>query len=46
MIDYKTYLGEIAGSTASINVWIVTINKFLKWLDLKDLTIKKSNFLH
>ena len=41
MIDYKTYLGEIAGSTNSINVWIVTINKFLKWLDLKDLTIKK-----
>lgn len=41
MIDYKIYLGEIAGSTNSINVWIVTINKFLKWLDLKDLTIKK-----
>ena len=41
MLDYKIYLGEIAGSTNSINVWIVTINKFLKWLDLKDLTIKK-----
>lgn len=41
MLDYKIYLGEIAGSTASINVWIVTINKFLKWLDLKDLTVKK-----
>lgn len=41
MLEYKAYLGEIAGSTNSINVWIVTINKFLKWLDLKDLTIKK-----
>ena len=41
MLDYKIYLGEIAGSTESINVWIVTINKFLKWLDLKDLTVKK-----
>lgn len=42
MLRYKMHLGEIAGSTNSINVWIVEINKFLKWLDLKDLTIKKS----
>lgn len=41
MLRYKMHLGEIAGSTNSINTWIVTINKFLKWLDLKDLTIKK-----
>ena len=41
MLNYKMYLGEIAGSTNSINVWIVTINKFLKWLDQKDLCIKK-----
>lgn len=41
MLRYKVHLGEVAGSTKSINVWIVTINKFLKWLDLKDLTIKK-----
>ena len=41
MLRYKEHLGEIAGSTNSINVWIVTINKFLKWLDLKELTIKK-----
>ena len=41
MLRYKLYLGEIAGSTSSINVWIVETNKFLKWLGLKDLTIKK-----
>lgn len=41
MLRYKAYLGEIAGSTNSINVWIVEINKFLKWLDMKDLCIKK-----
>lgn len=41
MLRYKMYLGTIAGSTSSINVWIVTINKFLKWLGLNDLTIKK-----
>ena len=41
MISYKLYLGEIAGTTNSINVWIVTINKFLKWLGQNDLTIKK-----
>ena len=41
MLRYKMHLGEVAGSTNSINVWIVEVNKFLKWLDLKDLTIKK-----
>ena len=41
MLRYKMYLGEKAGSTNSINVWIVTINKFLKWLDMKELTVKK-----
>lgn len=41
MLRYKMYLGEVAGSTNSINVWIVTINKFLKWLGLDNLTIKK-----
>ena len=40
-LKYKMYLGEVAGSTNSINVWIVTLNKFLKWLGLNDLTIKK-----
>lgn len=41
MLRYKMHIGDIAGSTSSINVWIVEVNKFLKWLDLKDLTIKK-----
>ena len=41
MLRYKMHLGEVAGSTNSINTWIVTINKFLKWLDHKELTIKK-----
>lgn len=41
MLRYKMHLGEVAGSTNSINTWVVTINKFLKWLDHKELTIKK-----
>lgn len=40
-LEYKKYLGTIAGSTNSINTWIVTINKYLKWLDMKDIVIKK-----
>lgn len=40
MIDYKKYLSEI-GSTRSINTWVVTVNKFLKYIDKKDLCIKK-----
>lgn len=40
-IKYKEYLGTIAGSSNSINTWIVTINKYLKWLDGSDLVIKK-----
>ena len=41
MLRYKQHLGEVAGSTNSINVWIVTVNKFLKWLGYPDLTLKK-----
>lgn len=41
MLRYKQHLGEIAGSTNSINVWIVTVNKFLKWLGYPELTLKK-----
>lgn len=41
MIRYKMHLGDVAGSTNSINVWIVELNKFIKWLGYKDLTIKK-----
>lgn len=41
MLRYKMYLGDVAGSTNSINVWIVETNKFLKWMDLKELAVKK-----
>lgn len=41
MLAYKLYLGDVAGSTNSINTWIVTINKFMKWLGEPELTIKK-----
>lgn len=40
---YKTYLFTLdpKPSTSSINTWVIELNKFLKWLDLEDLTIKK-----
>lgn len=42
-INYKKYLYSLEPppKTASINTWIVELNKYLKWLGLKDLTIKK-----
>ena len=40
-INYKSYLLEKAGSTRSINTWIVTLNKFFKYIGRKDLCIKK-----
>ena len=42
-IEYKKYLYELdpRPSTSSINTWIIELNKFLKWLGLNDLTIKK-----
>lgn len=42
-INYKKYLYELnpRPSTSSINTWIIELNKYLKWLNLKDLTIKK-----
>lgn len=41
MIDYKKHLISIAGSTNSINTWIVIVNKYMKWLDQKELVLKK-----
>ena len=40
---YKEYLYKLnpRPKTSSINTWIIELNKFLKWLELKDLTIKK-----
>lgn len=42
-IDYKKYLYDLKPrpATSSINTWIIELNKFLKWLELNDLTIKK-----
>lgn len=40
-MDYKDYLPTISSSSKSINVWIVSLNKYLRWLGLHDLTIKK-----
>jgi site-specific recombinase XerD len=38
-LDYKKYICGIF-KTASINSYIVALNKYLKWLGLKDLTVK------
>lgn len=42
-IKYKEYLYSLKPrpKTSSINTWIIELNKFLKWLDLNELTIKK-----
>ena len=40
-IEYKKYLSTISNSINSINNWIVSINKFFKYIDRKDLCIKK-----
>lgn len=42
-MKYKEYLYSLEPKpkTSSINTWIVELNKFLKWLELDDLTIKK-----
>lgn len=40
-MDYKDYLLEQRPKTSSINTWIIELNKFLKWLKLNDLTLKK-----
>lgn len=42
-MKYKDYLYSLEPrpATSSINTWIIELNKFLKWLKLNDLTIKK-----
>ena len=40
-IEYKKYLTTKSISVSSINTWIVTINKYFRWLKRDDLTIKK-----
>ena len=41
-MKYKEYLYNLEPKpkTSSINTWIIELNKFLKWLELNDLTIK------
>ena len=41
LIDFKEHLGEELGSTNTINTYIVEVNKFLKWLGLRDCAVKK-----
>lgn len=40
-IEYKAHLCEVLNSTNSVNTHIKEINKFLKWLGLKDLCVKQ-----
>ena len=40
-IEYKSYLRDISSSLNSANAWITTLNKFLKWIELPELKIKK-----
>ena len=41
MIRYKERMTEKAGSSSTINTWIVEVNKFLRWLGLDELRLKK-----
>lgn len=41
LIDFKEHLGEELGSTNTINTYIVEVNKFLKWVGLRDCVVKK-----
>lgn len=40
-MKYKEHLRTITQSSKSMNVWIVALNKYLRWLGHNDLTIKK-----
>lgn len=42
-LAYKDYLFNLdpKPKTSSINTWIIELNKFLKWLGLNDLALKK-----
>lgn len=40
-LRFKDYLTTVLKSTNSLNVRIVSLNKFFKWLGFKDLTLKK-----
>lgn len=40
-MKYKEHLRTITQSPKSMNIWIVSLNKYLRWLGHNDLTIKK-----
>lgn len=40
-MQYKLHLRTLTESPKSINVWVVSLNKYLKWLGLNELTVKK-----
>ncbi|MCI8460997.1 MAG: tyrosine-type recombinase/integrase [Bacilli bacterium] len=39
MIDYRKYLDTISESANSKNLWIIALNKYLKWFDCTDLCL-------
>ncbi len=41
MIDYKKQLIKISNSTKSQNIWIIALNKYLKYLKLNNLCLKQ-----
>lgn len=41
MIDYRRYLDEISKSANSKNLWIIALNKYLKWLNNSNLCLKQ-----
>lgn len=41
MLTYKEWLTEVSDHPASINTWIVCLNKYMKWLGCPELTLKK-----
>lgn len=43
MLDYKHYLNDISRSVNSKNAWIISLNKYLKYLNLNSLCLKQIN---
>ncbi len=41
MIEYKKYLNQISESSNSKNVWIISLNKYLKWLNKNEFCLKQ-----
>ena len=40
-LDYKKLIMEKGYKTSTVNSYIISINKYLKWLDHKDLIVKQ-----